>query len=212
MFLCLTLSCPPPLPANACENPSRDRLLLTTARPGRSAVTGAAGAETSTARREPAAPSQAPAPLPSKHRPQLLLGPSKEQAGIAVPLCPLPPPRLSAVFPGRAVGRDPLLAPPVGMGPADSGGGTLTASGPVVSRVSKLRECVPQAHSGPCLTTPTAPGLGVSGAFPIVSGLDGLTGGRVSHACFSLEALGPPTRPPSPCLVGLDRVLNAGNR
>lgn len=110
------------------------------------------------------------------------------------------------------MGRDPHLAPPVGMGPVDSHGGTLTALGPMVSRISKLREHVPQAQYGPCLTTPTAPGLGVSGAFPIVSSLDGLTGGHVSHACFSLEAPGPPTHPPSPCLVGLDRVLNAGNR
>ena len=100
------------------------------------------------------------------------------------------------------MGRGPLLAPPAGMGPADGVGGTLAASGPVVARFSQLRECVPQAQCSPCLTTPTAPGLGVSGAFMIVSSLESLTGGRVSHACFSLEAPEPTPVPPAPAQLG----------
>ena len=164
---------------------------------------GTVGAGTTAAHREPAAPSQAPAPLPSKHHPQLLWDPPKGRLEFHPFFAPHCTPALRGL-PRTGDGQRPLLAPLAGMGPADGIGGILAASGPVVSRFSKLRECVPQAQCSPHLTTPTATGLGVSGAFPIESDQRPRLSRLLLHG-------GPraPNLSPSPCSVGLDHVLNA---
>ena len=127
----LTLSCPSTLSADACENPNRDR--CSSQRPGLDDLSSWGQWEQGPPQHtESPRPCFRPRLLCSKHRPQLLLDPLKSRLEFHPLFVPYSTSALRD-FPGQ-----PSSRPACWDGPCGWCGGTLAASGPLVSRFSKL--------------------------------------------------------------------------
>lgn len=152
-------------PLGRCSGKIAPRsLFFTMARPRMIRRHGDSGSRDHRSTQRARGPISGPGSFAQQTPPAAAAGPPKGRLSFLL-LCPPPGTPALRAFPGQVTGRGLFSRPTCWDGPCGWHRGTLAASDPVVSRPPNFLECVPQAQCSPHLTTPTATGLGVSGAF-----------------------------------------------